>query len=357
MAPPRDGSLPAVSLDNDVARPSPRAQPAPPFPPPGPARPLSASHPSTSARSALESTPEYSELAEAVKRTSPHVVRLVVRNLSKLCLLGSEYHLSFLVSLRLIPRSGPSLAAPSMVLTSASQAHTAFDQASSSTLDRSVQDFGEKMVKSSKRHIVEHLTAADFDEVADAILAKVSNEFLDKALARRLETIRARELVNALARAERLGYDVQDIVEEKTANGAEHVVPCFDPTTALSLSAQPKSSQPPRTPQPAVEPARPQVLGAQSGQAPYDLSTPRPIPPNPHDVSQCTRCGRFCSGEQALRYVSRSSVRLWKLGSLTVITLWRSTQQGVRVNTRPWSKGLARTYVLIAAASLSAVAA
>ncbi|XP_044724728.1 uncharacterized protein HRG_02624 [Hirsutella rhossiliensis] len=251
VAAPINGLPSAVSSDGNVAHSSPRTQHAPSVSTPG--RFSGALRSPKSAHAALETTSEYHGLAEAIKRTSPQIVRQVVRDLWEKCLLGSEYHLAFL-------------------------SYTTIHRASSSTLDRAVQDFGERMVKSSKRHIMAHLSAEDFDEVADTILAQVSNEFLDKAMARRLETIRARQLVNALARAERLGYDVQDIVEEKTANGAEHVVPSLAPVP------------------------RRQVSGAQSSQASRDASAPPPKSTNPHGIVHCTKCARPCSGEQALRY-------------------------------------------------------
>lgn len=58
--------------------------------------------------------------------------------------------------------------------------------------------------------------------MAELILGKASNAFLDKALEMRLATIDAKPLIHALARAERLGYDSQDLVE--VAQG-EHVIP------------------------------------------------------------------------------------------------------------------------------------
>ncbi|KAF4512438.1 hypothetical protein G6O67_001578 [Ophiocordyceps sinensis] len=281
MGPPNNGQPPSLPSDGSVMRPSPRPQHTPSIAPQAPGRPAGHLRSPKTANSRLELTSEYFELAEVVKRTSPQVVRQVVRDLWEKCLLGSEYHLAFL-------------------------SYACFHQASPSTLERAVQDFGDKMVKASKRHIMAHLAAEDFDEVADVILAKVSNDFLDNGMARRLETIRARQLVNALARAERLGYDVQDIVEEKTANGAEHVVPSLGPMTALALPLQPASSQPPKMhpapaqPQTPVPLPRRPVSGALSTQTP----TPTLSDASLQLVVYCPKCDRPCSGEQALRYHS-----------------------------------------------------
>jgi len=46
----------------------------------------------------LEASPAYKELSDVIKRTAPEVVRQVVRDSWDKCLLGSEYHLAFLVS-------------------------------------------------------------------------------------------------------------------------------------------------------------------------------------------------------------------------------------------------------------------
>ena len=172
-----------------------------------------------------------------------------------------------------------------------------------------------------------HFTAADFDQTADLILSKVSPSFLDRALAQRLETIDARNLVNALARAERLGYDVQDIVQEKTGDGAEHVIP--------SLPSFPSLPSPHQAPQ---SPAQPQwAQGPQAGQgfpppgshappSPWYNTTPgprhapppghapapppppvqleKPPPRGPAGIHFCEDCYRPCSGKLALQYVS-----------------------------------------------------
>ncbi|KJZ73571.1 hypothetical protein HIM_07127 [Hirsutella minnesotensis 3608] len=215
----------------------------------------------------LEETPEYLALATAMSKTPPNIVRQLVRDTWELCLLGSDYHTAFLT-------------------------YTAFSRASPAALDRAFKDFGTIMVDAAKRPMVEHLSKSDYDELADTILAKVSNDFLDKAMARRLETIRARELVNALARAERLGYDVQDIVEEKSVNGVEHVVPSLGQIAGLHIPPQPSTTngyQPPAPlpmaqRQPASTPGTPPASEEQAG------------------IVRCAKCSRPCSGPSALRY-------------------------------------------------------
>ncbi|OTB08735.1 hypothetical protein M426DRAFT_160647 [Hypoxylon sp. CI-4A] len=112
------------------------------------------------------------------------------------------------------------------------------------------------MVAEAKHEIIAHLTPLDMDELADEILDRVSEHFLDRALERRLRTIEARSLINALARAERLGYENSDIVgDQKSAfnpapapfNPAPHPIP---PNTAPQPQHMTNLPQPVRAPPP-----------------------------------------------------------------------------------------------------------
>lgn len=87
--------------------------------------------------------------------------------------------------------------------------------ASGAIVRRAVRDFGRNMVSEAKHEIASHLKQQDLDEIASAILEKCSDKFLDRALEKRLNTIEARSLINALARAERLGYESSDVVEDR----------------------------------------------------------------------------------------------------------------------------------------------
>lgn len=80
---------------------------------------------------------------------------------------------------------------------------------------RAIKEFGAKMVSESKHEVIDHFKSQDLDEVSDSILNKCSNYFLDKAVERRLKTIDARSLINALARAERLGYENSDVLDDQ----------------------------------------------------------------------------------------------------------------------------------------------
>ncbi|KAL3962146.1 hypothetical protein ACCO45_003669 [Purpureocillium lilacinum] len=244
----------------------------------------------------LEASPAYKELSDVIKRTAPEVVRQVVRDSWDKCLLGSEYHLAFL-------------------------ANATFHQASSGTLARALKDFGGNMVRTGKDSVVAHFTTEDLDAVSDAILAKASHRFLDKALARRLETIRARPLVNALARAERLGYDVRDIVEE--TNGGEHVLPSLHLVPNPPAPPKPVPSQQlPSRPGPVAAAHRPPVSrepSVASIGSTRNSGSPLPAGPAGHlGIVHCSRCHRPCSGEKAFQHHSnkRACVNTWRVDDI-----------------------------------------
>lgn len=146
-------------------------------------------------------------------------------------------------------------------------------------------------------------------------MSKLSPQFLDRALARRLETIDARNLVNALARAERLGYDVSDIVVERTADKPEQVVPSLQGVVPPDYAATIEQS---KAYQPAQGQAQPQVQAPISHQQSLpspqiqakrkDADWMRGLPPlpqvGPAGVVYCGDCRRPCSGPDALAMVS-----------------------------------------------------
>ncbi|KAK6193425.1 bifunctional uridylate/adenylate kinase [Pestalotiopsis sp. IQ-011] len=133
---------------------------------------------------------DQSRLTNAVQQAVPEAVRRVVRDNWEKALLGTDFHSAFVLNAAIHHASGP-------------------------IARRAVKDFGSKMVGATKVELLQHFTAKDLDEVADLILDKASEAFFDKALERRLSTIDARSLINALARAERLGYEDNDTLDEK----------------------------------------------------------------------------------------------------------------------------------------------
>ncbi|EWG37522.1 hypothetical protein FVEG_01108 [Fusarium verticillioides 7600] len=132
-----------------------------------------------------------------------------------------------------------------------------------------------------------------------------------QALARRLETIPARQLVNALARAERLGYDVKDIVQEHD----EHVIPSLHslpvqpqpqpmgPLTNTTLSAA-QYHTPPFASQ--TPPAPMQYDNKPATQTPAKFQTPAKLTPELAAITWC-KCGWPCASQAALDYHHKKS--------------------------------------------------
>ncbi|KAI1143537.1 hypothetical protein F5Y05DRAFT_408982 [Hypoxylon sp. FL0543] len=148
-------------------------------------------------------------LTHATQQSVPQAVRRVVRDNWEKCLLGSEFHQLFILK---------------AVIT----------RVNAVWIRKFINEIGGKMVSTSKHELMAHFAASDLDEVANDILDKASDSFLDQALERRLKTIDARSLINALARAERLGYEHNDISEAQK----ERVLP-FNPTPSLNPTPRP----------------------------------------------------------------------------------------------------------------------
>lgn len=117
------------------------------------------------------------------------------------------------------------------------------------------------MISSAKAEIVDAMTPSDIDAVASRLLSKASDSFLDAALELRLKSIDAKRLINALARAERLGYEPSDVQDEEDDHSASHAPVHLErampsPATQLPI-VQPVSRQPGAQPplQPAPQPA------------------------------------------------------------------------------------------------------
>ncbi|KAK9775793.1 hypothetical protein SCAR479_07609 [Seiridium cardinale] len=133
---------------------------------------------------------DISRLTHAIQQSIPEAVRHVIRDNWQKALLGTEFHQAFVMN-------------------------AAVHHASSHVVKHAIKDFGQKMISESKEEIIGQFTAKDLDDVADLIFERASDAFLDKALERRLGTIDARSLINALARAERLGYENNDAMDER----------------------------------------------------------------------------------------------------------------------------------------------
>ncbi|KAH6635124.1 hypothetical protein B0J18DRAFT_38852 [Chaetomium sp. MPI-SDFR-AT-0129] len=132
-------------------------------------------------------------------------------------------------------RKSPYSLPPKSWLTN-SQLNAAIHHASAAITQRAVRDFGGKLVDTARRDIVAHFSAEALDDVADLIISKASDKFLDKCLEKRLLTIGAKPLINALAAAERLGYEPSDMVQVEPN---ERVIPQAPPS-------QPAPTNPPQ---------------------------------------------------------------------------------------------------------------
>ena len=184
--------------------------------------------------------------------------------------------------------------------------NTTLHHASLSLLDQAVKDFGGQLVPATKHTWVQHLAAKDLDEIADALFQRASDHFLDRALARRFETISGRALVNALARAERLGYDIRDIVEERDTNQPEQVIPSVHPPVIAGYRSNGQSAA--QYSQQA-HPQQPQKPSPQPAPAPFFVlrhSAEQIASAKPLGITFCDPCGRPCSGLSALEYVGSS---------------------------------------------------
>ncbi|KAI0596411.1 hypothetical protein F4775DRAFT_564448 [Biscogniauxia sp. FL1348] len=167
-------------------------------------------------------------LTHAVHQSAPEAVRRVVRDNWEKALLGSEFHHAFLLN-------------------------AVIHHANGVIVRRSIKDFGSKMVTEAKREIISHFKSRDIDDITDAILERCSDAFLDKAMDKRLKTVDARSLINALARAERLGYENSDVIEDYkekvvTANPAPVPAPAVPPRLAIPTQSHVRQPPPPLPP-------------------------------------------------------------------------------------------------------------
>ncbi|KAI3394952.1 hypothetical protein diail_2059 [Diaporthe ilicicola] len=125
-----------------------------------------------------------------INQAVPEAVRRAVRDNWEKCLVGSDFHQAFVLN-------------------------ASIHHATPAAIQRGMRDFGKAMVSAAKSEIVDAMTPYDIDAVASRLLAKASDSFLDAALELRLKSIDAKRLINALARAERLGYEPSDVQAEE----------------------------------------------------------------------------------------------------------------------------------------------
>ncbi|OAA73835.1 hypothetical protein ISF_00736 [Cordyceps fumosorosea ARSEF 2679] len=202
----------------------------------------------------------------SMKIYTPAVLRQAIRELWELTLVGSDYHSDFICS-------------------------TMFHRATSGALSAAVKQRGARLVEHSSLPIAKHLRMADLDLMSQVLLPKLSPAFQDSVLAMRFETIGAQQLVNLLGRAERLGYDVRDVVTDNQSGSPrqERVIPTANPIPAPPTAMVVPSSQP--QPQPRA---------------------PNNLPPDEQvkrlGITFCAACNRPCGGQKALKAHIRSGL-------------------------------------------------
>ena len=155
------------------------------------------------------------------------------------------------------------------------------------------------MVSDCKDEVIRHFGPADLDAVADYIVDIASDAFLDKCLEKRLLTIEAKPLINALARAERLGYEQGDMVDVR--NQGEQVMPHQSYQTLPGLAQV--------TPAPFAP--SPSNFQATTPTPPQPMYSPQQAPPmspeskenKNRDLMQCGRCYRTFVYAAAFQHV------------------------------------------------------
>lgn len=230
-------------------------------------------------------------LTFAVQQSMPESVRRVIRDNWEKCLLGSEFHQAFVLN-------------------------ASIHHALPSITQRAVRDFGRKMVIESKVDLIGHFEGPDIDEVADLIISKASNSFLDKCLEKRLLTIEAKPLISALAKAERLGYEPGDQIQEFPH---ERVIPQEAyPGAGVAENGPPQARPPVMAPLPAYPPPPPplqclrclrtfQVVDHFEYHTRYNVCMQQPPTKNGFDQI-CTQCGQgFTSPADLQSHINNKS--------------------------------------------------
>lgn len=203
-------------------------------------------------------------------------------------------------------------------------------------LSRSIESHGHRMVKHAASQIAIHLKPENLDIIAPILLPKLSDGFLDKALALRLESIQAQQLVNALGRAERLGYDVRDVVSGNPMAPSRHerVIPAANPIPKPPANMLPQASQ--------AAPVYQQTDAVTRQVLDHEVIVRT-------GIVFCERCNRPCGGPRALLTVRNSfhfivfpvfsfvylDVSLMKVLILRIANTWRQHGKSRRCGLLP----------------------
>lgn len=196
------------------------------------------------------------------------------------------------------------------------------------------------MISAARNEIIDQMTTADLDEVANRILSKASNSFLDKALEMRLNTIEAKHLINALARAERLGYEPSDVQDDGDlpegaplpTNGNTNT----SPPNTLPRNAVPSQPAPP-SPAPGLPPHCNLCFRRFFKDSAYEYHMRHQVctrvPPAAGGFTySCEHCGQGFTTIAGLNYVSASP--MWSVPS--ICTAWLTFLTAHNEQLVPW---------------------
>jgi hypothetical protein len=96
------------------------------------------------------------------------------------------------------------------------------------------------LVRAILKHSTPHVYVRAMEDYGDKFLEAASDEFLDEALELRLPDIDADKLVALLAKAKRLGYDEQDVVDEEEAVVPSHNRPSGGSEPSIEMVTNPE---------------------------------------------------------------------------------------------------------------------
>ncbi|CAN8103267.1 unnamed protein product [Discula destructiva] len=235
----------------------------------------------------------------SIQQSVPEAVRRCVRDNWEKCLTGSDFHQAFVLNASIHHASPPAI-------------------------QRGIRDFGKGLIAAAKSQIVDQMTTADLDQLMPLILSKASVAFFDKVLEMRLKTIDAKSLINALARAERLGYEPSDVQDDdNNNNGDNHGV--GQPSVSHHCHSQLQSA-PAATPAPTLPSAPPAIAHRSApvlhcgicfrrfpAQSAFDYHTKMKIctrlPNTPGAFKyNCQHCGQGFTTPMGLQYHNASHV-------------------------------------------------
>lgn len=270
-----------------------------------------------SPRQSYYADPEFVEqknrVDESIHNAMKEAVRAAVRRNWQKTLMGSTWHEAFILNILLTTTSDE-------------------------VISRTVKELAHLIVSGNAKNLAKHFYVSDFDEIADDLLLRCSDQFLDKALERRLLTITPRALINALAKAERLGYDSSDILDETSERvvGGIPRLPLPGPPNQNVLLAQQQQQK--KEQDEAIQRQQQRAQQQQAAQRPQypPYVSQTPVPTN---TLRCVQCGGMFSDNASYNYVrtffTRLKCTLWLIAYSTfkIAYVARSRLKGAKRST------------------------